>query len=77
MGRPRHPDQDLEQMLSDAEDHHWTVDYNKKTNYWRALCDCGKHKKWIHKSPSGGHYALNLRKWFERQPCWKTEEETP
>ncbi|GAA3590521.1 hypothetical protein GCM10022223_01240 [Kineosporia mesophila] len=72
MGRPRHGVPEIEQVLQDAEARNWPVEYNKNNNIWRLMCPmCGKHIKWVHKTPSNPRYALNLRKWLERTGCWK------
>lgn len=68
MTRGRHQNKDIEKVLAEAENHNWTVIATGK--YWKALCGCGQHKKWISLTPSGVNYAKNLAKWFQRQSCW-------
>jgi hypothetical protein len=75
--RPRHPDKDLEEIIREAERHNWRASKGRK--YFELLCPskCGQHYRWVHLTPSDPHYALNLRKWLERQPCWKQKKEEP
>ena len=65
----KHPDKDIRKLLSEAEENEWTI--LKGAAYFKCLCPCGEHKRWVHCTPSGANYRINLRKWFERQPCWK------
>lgn len=70
--RPKHRDPDLEKLLTDAEDRDWRV--MKGSKYYKCYCPCDEeHMKTVHLTPSGGRYAMNTRKWFERQGCWKEE----
>ena len=56
-------------MLVDAEAHGWTVTPGPK--YWKLFCTCpGKHKKWVHLTPSNPNYVNNLASWLKRQSCW-------
>jgi hypothetical protein len=68
MSRPKHQVKELEAVLREVEQRGWRVD---KPNYFRLLCPCGKHQRRVHLTPSNPNYELNLRKWLERQPCWK------
>jgi hypothetical protein len=71
--RPRHPDKDLEAVLRDAEARLWHVTRDKR--YYIMRCSCHeKHQKTVKLTPSGSRYELNLRKWLERQSCWRKEE---
>lgn len=39
-------------------------------------CPCPEmHQKTVKLTPSGSRYELNLRKWLERQSCWRSKEE--
>lgn len=68
--RPRHPKPELEALLLDVERHGWRV--MKGNGYFKCYCPCdAQHMRSVHLTPSGGRYAMNTRKWFERQPCWK------
>jgi hypothetical protein len=73
MARPRHPNKELEALLRYAEANKWRAD--KPGAYFRLRCKCGKHQRRIHLTPSDPNYELNARKWLERQPCWKQEDE--
>ena len=69
VSRRRHPNKDIEIVLVDAEAHGWTVTPGPK--YWKLFCTCpGKHKKWVHLTPSNPNYVNNLASWLRRQPCW-------
>ncbi len=70
----RHQDKDIEKVLVEAESHGWYVKPGK--GYWKLLCGCGEHKKWVALTPSGANYAKNLAKWLERKPCWDSEGES-
>ncbi len=67
--RPRHPRSDLEIVLRLAEERQWEVSRGGK--YYRCLCPCGEHLKWVHLTPSDPNYPRNLRAWFTRQDCWE------
>jgi hypothetical protein len=70
MSRLRHQNKDIEAVLSEAEDHGWTVIISKKS-YWKLLCSCPeKHIKWVALTPSGSNYHKNLASWLKRQSCW-------
>lgn len=70
--RPRHPDKDLERLLRDFEKQGWSV--TKRKRYFNVYCPCeGKHKRGVHLTPSDSNYELNVRKWLQRQPCYKDE----
>ena len=75
MSRPKHQDKDLEEIIREAERRGWRAE--KGSKYFELLCPkkCGKHYRWVHLTPSDPRYGLNLRKWLERQPCWKEKEE--
>ena len=72
MTRPRHPNKELDAILDEAASRGWDVD-RSKGGYFKALCPCGAHKKWVALTPSGANYATNLRMWFRRQPCWEAK----
>lgn len=67
--RPKHPRQDLESILTQAERAGWRIIKNRK--YYRAYCPCGQHQRSIHLTPSDPNYGKNAGKWFERQDCWE------
>lgn len=66
--RPRHPRQELENLLREAEQHLWT--FSKGRKYFKGKCPCGLHLKTVHLTPSSSNYATNLKHWFQRQECW-------
>jgi hypothetical protein len=66
--RPKHPNKDIEEVILLIEIYGWRVERGRK--YYKCYCPCGHHLKTIHLTPSGTGYVLNLRKWFQRQPCW-------
>lgn len=58
-------------LLFDAQG--WRI--KDPPTYYKALCSCeGQHWTTIHLTPSNPKYALNKRKWLERQPCYRKEE---
>lgn len=67
MSRPRHPIQELEKILQDAESKRWDVRKGKK--YYRMRCPCGDHQKSVHLTPTSV-YPLNLLGWLRRTGCW-------
>lgn len=71
-GRPTHPKPDLEKLLKLVEANGWRVTRGKK--YYSCRCACLAHMKTMHLTPSDPNYALNMIKWFQRQPCWKGEK---
>jgi hypothetical protein len=47
----------------------WTILDTPK--YYKALCPCGEHKRWVHLSPSNPRYWNELIGWARRLPCWQ------
>jgi hypothetical protein len=38
------------------------------------MCSCpDKHQGWVHLTPSGAKYTLNLVKQLKRATCWKED----
>jgi hypothetical protein len=71
--RQRHPDQDYERLLRDAEARGWRVSRGK--GYFKALCGCpDKHWVSVVLTPSGSRTLVNTRKRFERSACWGGEK---
>lgn len=64
---------EIKELVSYVEDHGWRVEDRRSGGYLRAKCPCGKHMKSIPFTPSRSSTPLNLRKWFERQTCWKEQ----
>ncbi|WP_457221152.1 hypothetical protein [Mycobacteroides abscessus] len=71
MSRSRHPNKDIEAWLVVLESQGWEIIDGKK--YRKARCKCGDHQKTIHTSPSDPNYLRNLKGWFRRCDCWKSE----
>jgi hypothetical protein len=69
--RPRHPRQDLEALLREAERKGWRV--TRGTRYYAMLCPCGQHRKTVHLTPSDPGYERNLRGLLRRATCWDDE----
>ncbi|WP_211261535.1 hypothetical protein [Pseudonocardia acaciae] len=70
--RPKHPDKDIERLLCALESAGWDVEKGRK--YFKALCPCGTHQKWVHLTPSSSSYLKNLTGWLRRNTCWKEGE---
>jgi hypothetical protein len=71
--RPRHPDKDLEAVLSNAERQGWRVT-KRPNSYFKIYCPCAdKHLKTVHLSPSSSNYLRNLLGELKRKTCWKEE----
>jgi hypothetical protein len=60
---------DVEEVLQRFHQAGWRIEDPPK--YYSAFCPCGKHKRWIHRTPSDPNYARNAVKWLERQPCYQ------
>ena len=72
MGRywKKHPQKDLEELLEKFDAAGWRIIDPPK--YYKVYCPCAmKHKRTVHLTPSNPNYALDTRKWLERQPCYK------
>lgn len=70
VARDRHPKQDYESLLREAEQRGWRITRGK--GYFRCLCPCAdKHWVRVVLTPSGSRTLLNTRKDFERCSCWK------
>ena len=70
VARDRHPKQEYEKLLREAEARGWRV--NRDKLYFKCLCPCAE-KHWVKVvlTPSGGRTLMNTKKKFERKPCWK------
>lgn len=69
MGRPRHPNKKLEDLLSEAEANGWQATRGKR--YYKIRCKCGTHQRTVHITPSDPNYERNLRHWLKRTGCWE------
>lgn len=65
---PKHSKKDLEQILQLFDASGWRI--TKGKTYYKLYCPCRDHKTTVHLSPSNPNYALDKRKWLERQPCY-------
>lgn len=67
MGRPRHPDKDIERFLQHIEERGWRVEKAKK--YFRIYCPCqnSAHQRSVHLTPSDPRYLTNVQRWVARQ----------
>jgi hypothetical protein len=54
--------------LAMAERLGWRSERNKK-GYYKLVCPCGKHLKWLHNTPSDPNYFRNAIAFLERQVC--------
>lgn len=70
--RPRHQDKHLEELLRDLEKARWRV--TKGKGYFKAYCPCGKHKRFVHLTPSGRNYQRDLVGWLKRETCWEGDQ---
>lgn len=71
MSRFAHPDEDVERVLREAEEHGWEVDASGK-GYFEVTCGCEEREvRYVALGvPEGVGYAADLRGWCEKQPCW-------
>lgn len=68
--RPKHPNRDLEALLSRMEDKGWTIS-KRPRGYYKAKCPCDdKHMKTVHVTPSNPNYQKNLEAQLRRSTCW-------
>lgn len=66
----KHSRPELQTLLVSLDANGWRI--QDPPTYYKAWCPCeGKHWTTIHLTPSNPNYALNKRKWLERQPCYK------
>lgn len=64
--RPRHVDNQVEQVLTEAEGHGWAITFeNGKFKCW---CACGKHSHAISRGTQQYRAAKNLRS--QLMKCW-------
>lgn len=67
-----HPKPHLQALLMLFHKQGWRV--IDPPTYYKVYCPCAlRHKTTVHLTPSDPNYALNKRKWLERQPCYKKE----
>lgn len=69
----KHPKKDLEALLGEFHDAGWRIE--DPPTYYRVLCPCGDHMRWVHLTPSGNGYVRNALHWLYRQPCYGSAKE--
>jgi hypothetical protein len=57
-----------EDVFQLADELHWRNEGPNKKGYVKLLCPCGKHKTWVHKTPSNPDY-YRQRMNFLRRAC--------
>lgn len=58
------PDHTRKDALEAAQELHWVVAGGGGKGYTKLLCPCGKHKKWLHKTPSNpNHFKEEEQPW--------------
>lgn len=62
-----------EDALRIAKELNWQEGRLNKKGYMLLLCPCGKHVKWLHKTPSDPNFFLNAIAYLRRQECSKSE----
>lgn len=58
-----------EDVFRVADELSWRVIGPNKRGYFKALCPCGKHKTWVHKTPSNPNYYRQKVNFIRRQDC--------
>jgi hypothetical protein len=51
----RHPRKDLEDVLAEFDRRRWRILDPPK--YYKVMCPCGQHYRWIHLTPSNPYYG--------------------
>ncbi len=61
-------DNQREDVFRVVDELHWiAADKPGKNGYLKLKCPCGKHMKWLHKTPSNPNYYRDTIKWLRRQ----------
>lgn len=63
------PDHTREDAIRVAGELGWTVVGRSGKGYLKLHCPCGKHKKWLKKTPSDPNFFKNAIKYMRRQDC--------
>ena len=60
-----------DRLFERADQLGWVASPPNKKGYIKLLCPkkCGKHKMWVHKTPSDPYYYNQRIKFLERQKC--------
>ncbi|MPY82417.1 MAG: hypothetical protein GEV00_03670 [Actinophytocola sp.] len=70
----RHQKKDLEAVLEHFHRAGWRIEAGKR--YYKVKCPCGRHRRYIHLTPSDPHYGRNALSWLRRQQCYDSEGDT-
>lgn len=66
----RHPKKELQAVLEVFSAQGWTIENPPK--YYKVLCPCGNHYRWIHLTPSNPYYGFQALQWARRVcPMWR------
>ncbi len=63
------PDHSREDAIRVAAELNWTVVGLSGKGYTKLHCPCGKHKKWLKKTPSDPNFYKNAIAYMRRQAC--------
>lgn len=56
-----------EDVYREAEQLGWSIDDKPNSKgYFKMKCPCGKHMRWLHKTPSDPNYYRNVVGWMRR-----------
>lgn len=70
----RHPRKDLERVLEEFHLRGWRIENPPK--YYKVMCPCGSHYRWIHLTPSSPYYGGHALTWAKRVcPLWEGDSE--
>lgn len=67
------PAHSREDLLKVVEEYGWTVIQPRGKGYPKLHCPCGKHKKWMKKTPSDPNAYKNAIHFILRQECSKRD----
>ena len=68
----RHPRKDMERVLREFDARGWRIVDPPK--YYKVLCPCGDHMRWIHLTPSNPYYGSQALQWARSTcPLWNSE----
>lgn len=67
----RHQRPDLEAVLEEFDKAGWRI--LDPPTYYKVLCPCGSHYRWIHLTPSNPWHGKQAVRWLRRQPCYREE----
>ena len=68
----RYPRKDMERVLVEFHRQGWRI--IDPPRYYKVLCPCGDHYRWIHLTPSNPYYGNQALQWAKRVcPQWEGE----